>query len=289
MLYCNISAMQKLFNKILVPVDCFSKSTRLLDEIIDIAFQYNCSIHLLYVVTPSLFDNLLFGSVKEELHDGLIENRKELESSMDKFYAYIKHSQKYNGTAAYSILKGNWTDCIAETVSKHKCDLVLIGQHSKLRRRNIKINPDKIATDTGVPVITIPHNRRMTKLYSIVIPVTDFLPIRKLMYGIYMASCYKTTIKLLGVENEKTMTRVKYYLEKAYALITDNCNIPVDIKIIAARNVAGAVNEFSIMHSADLVIVNPGTQTKMPGLLSSLFGNILQRYSPLPVLTITQS
>lgn len=285
-MYRNIFVMQKLFNKILVPVDCSSRCMPLLEKAVEIAVQYNCSIHLLHVVTSSFYSFPLFGSAKDQqLQDGAIENRKELDSLMDKFYSYIKSCKKNAGITAHSILKGNWNDCIAETVNKHRCDVVLIGQYSS---RSIKINPDKVATDTGVPVITIPLKRRMTNLYAIVIPVTDFLPLRKLMYGIYMASFYKTTIKLLGVENEKTVTMVKYYLEKAYALITDNCNVPVDVEMITAINVAGAVNDFSILHAADLVIVNPGTQTRMPGLLSSLLGNMLQRYSPLPVLTITQ-
>ena len=38
------------------------------------------------------------------------------------------------------------------------------------------LNPDKIAEATRVPIITIPANHRMTKLYSILIPITDFFP-----------------------------------------------------------------------------------------------------------------
>lgn len=106
------------------------------------------------------------------------------------------------------------------------------------------------------------------------------------MYAIYMASLYNTTIKLLGVENEKTKDKVQYYIQKAFMLIRDNCSIKVQTEIIFCQNVAEAVNEFAMLESADLVILNPGLETSMPGFFSSLFRNIIQRYTGPPVLTI---
>ena len=73
---------------------------------------------------------------------------------------------------------------------------------------------------------------------------------------------------------------------KAYKLISDNCGVNVEFEKTQAANVADAVNRYAQDKSADLIIVNPGTQTKMPGVLSSLLGNIIQKYSSPPVLTI---
>jgi hypothetical protein len=106
------------------------------------------------------------------------------------------------------------------------------------------------------------------------------------MYGIYIASRYTTTIKLLGIGNEQMKEKVQYYLKKSYQLIHDNCNVKVELESIFSENVADAVNHFAATHSADLLIVNPGTQTQMPGLISSLLGHVIQRYSKPPVMTI---
>jgi hypothetical protein len=78
-----------------------------------------------------------------------------------------------------------------------------------------------------------------------------------------------------------------YYMMKAYKLISDNCSLKVEFETTQSSNVAEAVNRYAQNISADLVIVNPGTQTKMPGVLSSLLGNIIQRYSSPPVLTVS--
>lgn len=149
------------------------------------------------------------------------------------------------------------------------------------------LNPDTIALKTNIPVITVPANRRLTRLFSIVIPITDFLPTRKLMYGVYIASTYDTVVKLLGIESEKNYHSMQYYLQRAARLIRDNSSVKVVTEVIRSENVAEAVERFTREKHADLLILNPNTQTKMPGFFSSLIGNIIQKYSSPPVLTVT--
>jgi hypothetical protein len=187
----------------------------------------------------------------------------------------------------YSTLQGTWDEAIIDLVNNNDLDLVLIGQNETvLLKRKMAINPDKIAAKANVPVITVPANKRLIKLYSIVIPITDFLPVRKLMYGVYIASSYDTTVKLLGIETDNTSEKVQHYLQKALQLIKDNSKIKVEIETIKNHNVADAVNQFTRKKSTDLLILNPKTQTKMPGFFSRLFGNIIQKYSTPPILTV---
>ncbi|MEP7111136.1 MAG: hypothetical protein ABI760_24280 [Ferruginibacter sp.] len=75
-------------------------------------------------------------------------------------------------------------------------------------------------------------------------------------------------------------------MEKAYRLIIDNCKVKVEPEIILSENVAEAVNQFAMIKSADLVILNSGTETKMPSLFSFLLGNAIQKYTAPPVLTV---
>ena len=281
--------MQKLFNKILVPVDFSSKSKPAVEKAIAIAVQYNCSIHLLHVVTIAPFSAVAMAGGHMAVPFDLIDNKQELEFQLEKLCKHIHFESDNSIKAEYTLLNGTWNDAVIDFVHKNKIDLVLIGQKGRVfRKRNMLLNPDLIAERADVPVITIPSNRRLTRLYSIVIPITDFLPVRKLLYGIYIAFNYNTTIKLLGIENSKTREKVQYYLAKASQLIRDNCNIKVEMETIVSENVAEAVNQFAILRAADLLILNPGAQTKMPGLLSSFLGNIIQKYSAPPVLTVNR-
>jgi len=279
--------MEKLFNKMLVPVDFSTKSKTAIEKAVDIAKQFNCSIHLVHIVTISPFSTVVMAEGRMAIPYSIIDNKSELEFKLQKYCDYVRIISENTVEVDCLIQKGTWDDTIIDLVNQNKFDLVLIGQKGRFNgKRKMLLNPDKIAEKTNIPVITIPSNRRLANLCSLVIPITDFLPVKKLMYGIYLASGHNASLKLLGIENEKTKDHVKYYMKKAYQLINDNCNIKVELDLIVSDNVAEAVNQFAMLHSADLIILNPGTQTKMPGFFSSFFGNIIQKYSAPPVLTV---
>lgn len=278
--------MQKLFNKILVPVDFSRRSLKAVEKVVDFANEYDCSIMLLHVVTINPFAAVAVAEGHVGIPYTIIDNRTELQFQLDRIIAKV--SPLLNGHKITSeITVGSWDESIISFVLNNQIDLVLIGQKAKFfGKRKMLLNPDKIAERTNVPVITLPSNRRITRLFSVVIPVTEFIPVRKLMYGIFMAAKSNATIKLLAVENQKTKDNSHHYLQKAYTLIRENSNVAVETEVILSNNVAEATNEFTRLHSADLIIVNPATQTKMPGFMSSLWGNIIQKYSAPPVLTV---
>lgn len=277
--------MQKLFNKILVPMDLSARSKSVVSKVVDIAQQYGCSIHFFYSLPASqLAPSGLAGALAVPL-DGYYT---ELESRLRDIEGNARSHAGQRLDVSSSIQFGAWELSISEMVSQEGYDLVIIPWYRRFGgRRKWVADPDRVASGTHAAVMSVPYNRRLTRLYSIVIPVTDFLPVRKLMYGIYIAAEYKTTLKLVGIRNVRTKGKVEYYLQKASSLVQDNADIDVVTDIMEADNIAQAVNQFAMKRSADLVIVNPVTQTKMPGLFSSLFGNILQKHCLPPVLTVT--
>ncbi|HYM95326.1 MAG TPA: universal stress protein, partial [Chitinophagaceae bacterium] len=161
----------------------------------------------------------------------------------------------------------------------------------RLESNTTNLDANRIAGKTNAAIITIPENRRINHLYSIVIPITDFIPLKKLMYGIYFARYYHTTIHLLGVVHEQDYMytkKVQKYLQRSYQLIRDNCNVPIDMTIKDGLNVAEVVKEYTTKNNADLVIVNPGRQSRLRGRAFGLFAAFLQKKVNPPVLTIGQ-
>lgn len=215
-------------------------------------------------------------------------NLKEIDTRLGKIIRVAVAKTGAKTDVSTVVLSGTWHDRLIDYVNNHVIDLVIISQRGSFSLKSAsKFNPDKIAAATNVPVITIPSNRQITRLRSILIPVTDFLPVRKIMYGIYMASANNATLKLLGVENGGNTEKSEYYLYKTYKLIRDNCAVNIELGTIKGNNVAEAVNEYALRSTADLIIVNPGTQTRMAGFFSAFFNNILQKNAAFPVMTIS--
>jgi len=280
--------MQKLFNKILVPVDFSSKSKSAIEKAVEISTRHNCSIYLLHVVTTSPFELISIGESPVGTPYNIIDKNLQLEFQLEKHAEYAKRLAGHSVKIGFGVTEGTWNKTIIDLVNEQNFDLVLVGQKKKIMgNRNMLINPDKIAVNTNVPVITVPANRKIASLYSIVIPITDFLPVRKLMYGIYIAAGNNTSIKLLGIENEQTKESVQYYMAKAYRLIRDNCNVKVELETMYCDNVADAVNKYSTLKSGDMVILHPGAQTNMPGFFTSLVYSIIRKYAMPPILTVT--
>lgn len=278
--------MQKLFHRILVPVDFSFRSLKAAEKAVATAADYQCSVTLLHVVDRHPFATVALTEGHMHVPYDLIDNRQELEFQLAKLVDRSLGKVKSPVSVSTNIVCGQWDDVVIEYVQHNNIDCVMVGQRSRFRRkRHMLLNPDKIADATNIPVITIPVNKKLISLKSIVIPVTDFFPIRKLLYGMYIASHNHATIELLGIEQEQNSEVTEYYLKKSNDWLLQH-GVTAKVTKVQHQNTAAAVTEFANEHETDLLILNPGLQTTMPGWWSSLLGNIIQKYSLPPVMTV---
>jgi nucleotide-binding universal stress UspA family protein len=278
--------VENLFNNILVPVDLSAATPSTVEKAVEIAKEYDCSLHLLHV---SPVDWLPMTRMSA---DGVIEeidrpDRRELVSQMIGLIDYAEELSDGAIKIDYRLQKGKWDQQVIDIVNYNGIDLVLVGQNEKAdARRTMPLNPNKIAALTDVPVITLPYGRRFTRLHSILIPVTDFLPIRKLVYGAYIASRNRASLRLLGVAADKGKDRTQHFLKKSYQLVQESTPVYVDMAVTSAHNVAKAIRDLAKEEGTDLVVVNPIKQTKLAGLLFSSPIETIQEYNSSPVLSV---
>ena len=279
--------MYKLFNNILIPVNLSAASERIVEKGIALANTYSCNVHLLYASAsqankPSL--KKLFSFYLQKGTDKKSELR--LNALSKSFQDHLNDGLKI----FTSIEKGNQNDVAINYIVRNKIDLVLETVYSRnIKQNKLNLDVNRIAEKTTAAVITVPEDCRIHHLYSILIPVTDFIPLRKLMYGIYLARYYKTTIHLLGITREQDIEytqRVQKYLHRSYQLIRDNCDVPIDLTVRNGSNVAEVVKEYASSNNTDLVIVNPGGQSRLRNHTLGWFAGVLQKSIHPPVLTI---
>ncbi len=274
--------MQKLFNKILVPVDIRADSSKLLLRIVDISRQFQCNIHLLFIDAPRLyahFGNFLkAGNVTDNDEQ---ECREKIEKSLSFISRYCR-----NGSHTYTVSRDKPSRAITDKAGKEKFDLIVVGQDNRLWYPKFQIDPGQIAGETNIPVFVIPTNNEFGKPKSIVIPVTNFLPVKKLIYGIYIAAGYKAKIKLLGIEEIKNNAEVEQYLRKCYAIIRENCSIDIELDMIAGNNISEALYTLGEKEDFNIVILNPEKQDRAQRHSFSFADWLWKRYPSWPVLTV---
>lgn len=146
-------------------------------------------------------------------------------------------------------------------------DLVVIG---KKQGRSAwffarGISPGKVAKRTNCPVLTVKPDQVEKRMKIIVIPISGQLSERKLEWGILLAKKYKAQIHLLAVKEEGAEERMHDVFLQAYHHLREGLRHPVAFSTSAQLNPAKAALSYAKSIKADLILVNPGMESRGGG------------------------
>ena len=263
--------MKNFFNRILVPIVYCKETEHLIDNSIQLANEFKCDLYIVYATNPSRSSadkNLeeLIESKRASIHDGLLLH--------------------------FTPFRGSWQQILKEAVIKSHIDLVLIPI-SKLGTDPIskQIDINILSQQTQCPVLTIYDNFDPAHLQNIVVPVDDFLPVRKLTAATFLAKKFDGVIHLLGQQynSDQAAKLNTICLTKAYQLLRDFTNVKIHCSTERGSTVAADTLAYARKVQADLIVVNPGKESKMGGIFNKWLARYLHRVSNIPVLTIATS
>jgi nucleotide-binding universal stress UspA family protein len=287
--------MNKLFNNILVPIDFSAVSELAVEKAVDIANHFKCNIHLVIAekhkigVQPGpLHPNNKRSGAGADTETRLSRLQHKLRSSLDPGLSV--HS---------SVRKGNRNRAVIEYALRYNIDLVIIGRGTGVLRDMInggyRIN--EITKQIECPVLIVrkdAHRDRWinatdNQWMNIVLPVCSMLPLRKIMFASYLARKFNSKIHLLSIAGEKTELEAdrNQYLSKTYQLLRDNTSLLVECHTIRGHNIADSTLRFARKINADLIVVNPGKESRLSGFVNKLIHGSLFTESKIPVLTIS--
>lgn len=279
--------MQKLFNNILVPIEFNKNAEPIIEEAAELARHFDCNIHLLYVIPEKVFARQ---HAQSDTGGG-----NAYETSLTQKISHLQHAYNhYIGAAQHlytAVQKGSLENVIVAYTIKHHIDLVVLKKtrNSFISNwfRDLSIN--RLARKVRCPVLTLQTNVNLDSVKNIVLPVGTFLPVRKLMFATYLAKKYNSRLHLVALSNNHQQSLHKddnVYLLKAYRLIRDNTEVPVECKSLNGHNIAGITLQYAKTVNADLIVINPGKESLLPGVISRIFTKFLYNESSIPVLTI---
>ncbi|GGA98820.1 hypothetical protein GCM10011511_22670 [Puia dinghuensis] len=270
--------MAIVFNAILIPVD-FSLNTEIaVKKAVGLTGKDDTELHLLHVIKPSrrLEQPFKLWAVEKEF--------EQLRSTIrEKFPA---------ARIKTNILEGHSVQrMIIECAGLLKPDLIIIGKNDPPRRWSFfrGVSPDVIAKKTNCPVLTVKPGSAESKTRVILIPIRDFLPERKLEWAVLLAKKYRAQVHLLAIQDRhetKEWALPQVFL-KAYHQLREHLHHPIEYSATGQQSTAKATLNCAEMIMADMILVNPETESGVPGFSGYRhISDLLARDSKIQVLDI---
>jgi len=266
------------FNKVLVPVDFSLNTETAIKKAAGLIGSDDTDLHLLHVIRPG----------RHAIHQFKVwAVEKELQQWKDTL------RKDYPGLRVLThVLKGSSVGrMIVECANMLKPDLIIIGRQNNRRRWSFSrgISPDAIAKKSGCPVLTVKPGSLDTRTRVIVIPIRDFLPERKLEWGVLLAKRYNAQVHLLAIRDrpEPAQWVLPQVFLKAYHHLRENLHHPVEYSSTGRHSPARATLNYAEMIMADMILVNPQTESGISGFACSRhISDLLAKDSRIQVLDV---
>jgi nucleotide-binding universal stress UspA family protein len=280
--------MSSFFKSILIPVDFNVNTEVAVKQAVELACLHGSIIHLLHVKRPQNMWNKLLGSIRTV---PLLEDSYSSENVMIKL-------QQWGQTIVETLPKSRVNTYVREGAVRTEIQnaareidpqLIIIGK-SRYRKYFSLLKPicsNALAKSTGYPVLTVARKSINTKIRIIVVPVDSFIPIRKIELVIELAKKYRAAIHLVTIPNEIDFTESKRnsFLE-TYRILKSGLTSPIEHHILKGKNLPKAILEYAECIGADLVLVNPDSETKISNLTGKHINDVVTRSSKLKILSI---
>ncbi|MDB5276570.1 MAG: universal stress protein [Ferruginibacter sp.] len=272
-----------LFNTILAPVDFSENTPAIIKQTIELACIGNSTIHLMHVIKSTGFP-LDTESVTAKDIDSYDEMMKKLKQWKQAIEETIPES-----TVRIHLVKGIVHDKIIETAKKINPQLIIIGKKSNYNFFAFfkPLCPNELAKFTNCPILTVSKNSVNTKIKSIVVPIQSFIPKRKIDLIYVFAKQFRAKIYLVALLDKMGADNTKRNaLLETYTILKTGFNNQIEYHLLNSSNLPKASLQYAESIGADMMFVNPGTETKISSLTGKYINEIIPPSSKLKILFV---
>jgi nucleotide-binding universal stress UspA family protein len=192
----------------------------------------------------------------------------------------------------FYILKGqNIQRTIIECAISLKPDLIVIGKKNPPRRWSFfrGVLPDAIAQKSNCPVLTVKPGSADSRTKVILIPIRDFLPVRKLEWAVMLAKKYRAQVHLLSIQDKvkpRDWALPQVFL-KAYNELREHLQHPIEYSTTGRHRSTRATVDYAELVMADMILVNPESESGISGLSGHRhISDLLKKDSKIQVLDV---
>jgi hypothetical protein len=146
-----------------------------------------------------------------------------------------------------------------------------------------------VAKKSNCPVLTVKPGSIDSRTRVIVLPIRNFLPERKLEWAVLLAKKYKAQVHLLAIGDNTGPKDGPLSLAflKAYHHLREKLHHPIEYSTAIRPNPAKAALSYAELIMADIIVVNPETESGISGFTGFRhLSDLLKRDSKIQVLDI---
>ncbi|HEX2845153.1 MAG TPA: universal stress protein [Chitinophagaceae bacterium] len=273
--------MSGRFNTILVPVD-FSVNTEVaVVKALELIEGAAAMIHLLHVQRRDVLQEFIKGNANR--------NQEKVQSKLDELKERIRKLRPDVGISCWLTDSHSIEDAIVQEAERLNVDLIIIGKHSSnsVFTFSKTVLSSQIAADSGIPVLTVKPGSLNGPVKTVVIPVGPTFPWKKLELLDTWRHRPGFHIRLVSyLSHEKDDAHSKESLLNTFRLLKTNWPGSVEYDVLRGNNQAKALLNYCNKVNADMLIVYPGVETKIGGLLNRHISDQLSPDSRTQVLAV---
>ena len=287
----NTKFFDMLFNNILLPVDFTINTDIAVKKAMELVVQFDdASIHLLHVASPlstwggiTMYPFHAVTRAEAFYHNQEDFGLQKLQSKMAALLPTVRIETM--------LIEGGIEKSIIEASKALRSDLIIIGKHHRLRWLPLftSVSPDRIAQSSDCPVLTVKPCSVDQKIKSIVVPIGKFVPKRKIELLSALSKKFHATIHLVTLQKESTVISMdaSHALLQTYRMLKGRGLVAQLVhKVMKGNNLARAALKYAESIQADILLVNPKTETRLSSFTGLHISVRLWIFSWLQVLEV---
>lgn len=271
---------------ILIPIDFSINTEFVVKQAIELANATDATIHLLHVIKPNQSDTatnlgIFSGNKKNHDENDAMNKLEEWKYAIEETIPGIK--------VKIHLVEGSVHENIINAAKKIQPQLIIIGKKFKHRffRYFLPLCPNEISKITGCPVLTIIGGTTNAKAQNIVVPVRSFIPKRKIELLLVFAKIYRAKIHLVAAQNKMGAEDAeRNALLDTYRLLKNVLTNSIEYHLLDSNNFPKATLKYAESIGADMMFVNPGSETKISILTGKHINEVLAPSSKLKILFV---
>jgi hypothetical protein len=188
-----------------------------------------------------------------------------------------------------SVLQGDRKTQLLDYIRRYEMDLVVTGLSSIsfLYRLVSSVSISRLAKKANVPVLAIRPGGLVCHFKKIVLPVSGEVPMRQIRFAALLGRAFKSRVYFVSLRL-KADDKFQQVIDGALEMVQSISTVPAQWFLLEGRNLAKSTLAFSKKINADLIMVNPVKDFRLPGLWNRLTNKLLSYGSKkIPVVTVS--